>query len=251
MIISRAVSSNEIEKSIFDYDDENEREGDIDFDNGLTVPDDDTPLTPPAGLVITETSLNNYSLTWSSNTEEDISGYNLYTEINLENKVDMSNTNETTVEIPDVNKFNIGPLPTITELTVLTIWLRVTKVCQLLNTLNTLPRAVDDTLRVPINSSITLDQYPEWGNQCFARIRNNLESEDGSFNAVPSTTTNDNWVLAPGEVDFVEDRFGISNAAVNMSNENFLVVDGTQDSSFIDVDKDFAIPYGSDSITTA
>ena len=47
--------------------------------------------------------------------------------------------------------------------------------------------------------------------------------------------------MAPGEVDFVEDRFGISNAAVNMSNENFLVVDGTQDSSFIDVDKDFAI----------
>ena len=39
------ISDNEIEKSIFDYDDENERRGDINFDNGLTVPDDDTSNT--------------------------------------------------------------------------------------------------------------------------------------------------------------------------------------------------------------
>ena len=237
------ISDNEIEESVFDYDDENERRGDINFDNGLTVPDDDTPLTPPAGLVITETSLNNYSLTWSSNTEEDISGYNLYTGINLENKVVLGNTNETTVEIPDVNKFNIGLTAYDNEADGVNDMVEGNESLPTTDyTLNTLPRAVDDTLRVPINSSITLDQYPESGAISISfEFGNNLESEDGSFNAVPSTTTNDNWVLAPGEVDFVEDRFGISNAAVNMSNENFLVVDGTQDSSFIDVDKDFAI----------
>ena len=40
-------------------------------------------------------------------------------------------------------------------------WWKVMKVYLQLITLFTLPRAVDDTIRVPVNSSITLDQYPE------------------------------------------------------------------------------------------
>ena len=109
---------------------------------------------------------------------------------------------------------------------------------------NTLPRAIGDTLRVPINSSITLDQYPESEaiNIAF-EFGNGFQSKDNLFEAVPSTRTNDNWGLTAGDADFVEDRFGIRNSAVRLDNENFLVVEETEDSLFIDVNNDFAVSF--------
>ena len=102
------VPSNLVEKSIWDYDDEIVRRGDVNFDNSLLIPDDDTPITPPRTLVITETTLDNYSLNWNANTENDISGYNLYTGVELDNKKDVGNNTQTDILIPDVTTFNIG-----------------------------------------------------------------------------------------------------------------------------------------------
>ena len=63
---------------------------------------------------------------------------------------------------------------------------------------NTIPRAVDDTLRVPINSSITLDEYPESESINIAfDFGKTFESLDKKFVAEPSTTTNNNMVLIP------------------------------------------------------
>ena len=52
--------------------------------------------------------LNNYSLSWIENPENDVVGYYVYTGLNLENKVDVGSSTQTSIEIPDVNTFNIG-----------------------------------------------------------------------------------------------------------------------------------------------
>ena len=66
------VPTQNIEMSIWDWDDENERRGDVLYEDELVIPHEDTPITPPRGLSVTETTLNNYSLTWDANTEEDV-----------------------------------------------------------------------------------------------------------------------------------------------------------------------------------
>ena len=224
------VPEQNIEISIWDYKDEIERRGEINYDNNLSVPDDDTPITPPRGLKITETSLNNYSLSWSENLENDVVGYNVYTGINFDNKVDVGSSTETSIEIPDVNTFNIGVTAYDTDADGENDMVEGHESLPTTDyDLNTIPRAVDDTLRVPINSSITLDAYPESESINIAfNFGNTFESLDKKLVAEPSTTTNNNMVLIPGDVNFTEDRFGIKNGAVKFSNENFLVVDGTE-----------------------
>ena len=191
------VPEQNIEISIWDYKDEIERRGEINYDNNLSVPDDDTPITPPRGLEITETSLNNYSLSWIENPENDVVGYYVYTGLNLENKVDVGSSTQTSIEIPDVNTFNIGVTAYDTEADGENDMIEGHESLPSRDyVLNTIPRAVDDTLRVPINSSITLDEYPESESINIAfDFGKTFESLDKKFVAEPSTTTNNNMVL--------------------------------------------------------
>ena len=58
-----------IDETIEDYNDNFEVVGEIDYTDLLVIPDNNTPLTPPRGLQITETTLNNYVLSWNANSE--------------------------------------------------------------------------------------------------------------------------------------------------------------------------------------
>ena len=238
------IPSNLVEKSIRDYDDEINRRGDVNFDNSLLIPDDDTPITPPKGLVITESSLNNYSLNWNANVEDDISGYNLYTGTSLDNKVDVGTSTQTDVQIPDVLNFNVGLTAYDNEANGENDMVEGHESLPTKDyTLNTLPRAFDDTLRVPVNSSITLDEYPE--DQSITagfEFNNNYQSIGGGLSATPYSVIDQNSLVA-GEINFTKDRFGKTNTAAHFANENFLIVEGTEDSVYLNVDDDFAVSF--------
>ena len=238
------IPSNLVEKSIWDYDDEINRRGDVNFDNSLLIPDDDTPITPPKGLVITESSLNNYSLNWNTNVEDDISGYNLYTGTSLDNKVDLGTSTQTDIQIPDVLNFNIGLTAYDQEANGENDMVEGHESLPTKDyTLNTLPRAFDDTLRVPVNSSITLDEYPE--NQSISagfEFNNNYQSIGGGLSATPYAVIDQNTLVA-GEINFTKDRFGKTNTAAHFAGENFLIVEGTEDSVYLNVDDDFAVSF--------
>ena len=97
-----------IEKSIYDYYDNFDSRGEIVYTDELSIPDNNTPLTPPRSLSITETTYDNYSLSWEANSESDVTGYNLYTGLELDSKKDVGNNTQTDITIPDVTLFNIG-----------------------------------------------------------------------------------------------------------------------------------------------
>ena len=47
--------------------------------------------------------------------------------------------------------------------------------------------------------------------------------------------------MESGEVSFVKDRFGLNNGAISIENQNFLVVDGTEEAEYLNTDDEFAI----------
>ena len=77
------VSDDNIAKSIEDYVDNIENKLKADYSNYLTLPDDNTPVSPPVEFTRTlSISGNDLIFSWKENIESDISGYKLYYEKN-------------------------------------------------------------------------------------------------------------------------------------------------------------------------
>ena len=106
--------------------------------------------------------------------------------------------------------------------------------------LNTLPRAFNDTLRVPINEQIDIASYPasESVNIGF-EFKNNITELTGTYEA--KTASKD---IMSNEVtlDFTTDRFGNQNSAVKFDGRDYISIDHDENLN-LNTDNGFSISY--------
>ena len=222
-----AQSENDISASIFDYVDNFDVRGEIVFSDNLSIPDDKTPISPPVNLKVTETSLNTYELSWDPNIESDVNGYVLYSGESTVTNISGLDETEAEVQIDDVNNFNV-------ELTAidndyendLSRLINTVRGHQSLPTttytISTLPRGVEDNLRVPRNSSIVISTYPEETSILAGfEFKNSYNSTYGTYQLIPGTSEYQTEI----SIEFDKDRFETENNAVHFDNESNLRVD--------------------------
>ena len=230
-----------VDETIEDYNDNFDVVGEIVYSDELLVPDNNTPLTPPRGLEITESTLDKYTLSWNQNAEEDIAGYNIYTGLDLKNKLDAGNVTSTEITIDNVLEFNIAltayddKADGVNDIVEGNESLPATDYF-----LNTLPRAFNDTLRVPINEQIDIASYPasESVNIGF-EFKNNITELTGTYEA--KTASKD---IMSNEVtlDFTTDRFGNQNSAVKFDGRDYISIDHDENLN-LNTDNGFSISY--------
>ena len=212
-----------IGEAIFDIDDNLEVIGKIVFTDELSIPDNNTPITPPKGISVSETAYDQYKINWNANTEADLKGYMVYSGIDLKTSVDVNNTTSYDVSIPNVEDFDIGLTAydndadgTDDQVQGYESWKATSY------TLQTLPRAINDTLRVARNDSIIISKYVEESSIVAGyEFSNTFNDIKGSLNGEAGTWEPGSLEL---DVEFKNDRFESSNSALHLGESEYVMI---------------------------